>query len=121
MHYRYAADIVGRVKALFNREPTVQEITVPENHKLTVVGDTHGQLQDLFTIFTINGLPSESNMVRPTSTPAPRLPAAPVPLIRPLPRPSTSSTETSSTGGPTAWRFCSPFLRTSCSSPNSCS
>lgn len=75
MHYRYAADIVGRVTALFNREPTVQEITVPETHKLTVVGDTHGQLQDLFTIFTINGLPSESNMVR-----APR----PAPALHPL-------------------------------------
>lgn len=48
---------------MFGSEPTVQEITIPEGKKLTVVGDTHGQLQDLFTIFTINGLPSDENMV----------------------------------------------------------
>lgn len=28
---------------------------------MTVVGDIHGQLQDLFSIFTINGLPSSKN------------------------------------------------------------
>ena len=28
---------------------------------MTIVGDLHGQLQDLFTIFTINGLPSPAN------------------------------------------------------------
>jgi Calcineurin-like phosphoesterase len=29
---------------------------------MTVVGDIHGQLQDLYSIFTINGLPSPTNM-----------------------------------------------------------
>ena len=29
--------------------------------KITVVGDLHGQLEDLFSIFTINGLPCEKN------------------------------------------------------------
>ena len=28
---------------------------------MTIVGDLHGQLQDLFTIFTINGLPTPKN------------------------------------------------------------
>ena len=28
---------------------------------MTIVGDLHGQLQDLFTIFTINGLPPPAN------------------------------------------------------------
>lgn len=28
---------------------------------MTVVGDIHGQLQDLFSIFTINGLPCPQN------------------------------------------------------------
>jgi Calcineurin-like phosphoesterase len=30
--------------------------------QMTVVGDIHGQLQDLYSIFTINGLPSPTNM-----------------------------------------------------------
>ena len=29
--------------------------------KMTVVGDIHGQLQDLFSIFTINGIPCPQN------------------------------------------------------------
>lgn len=28
---------------------------------MTVVGDIHGQLQDLFSIFTINGIPCPQN------------------------------------------------------------
>ena len=41
--------------------PTVQHLTIGDDEKFTVVGDLHGQLQDLFTIFTINGLPSPKN------------------------------------------------------------
>jgi len=31
------------------------EITLPENTQLTVVGDIHGQLADLLTIFRLRG------------------------------------------------------------------
>lgn len=41
--------------------PNVVQITVPEGSRITVVGDTHGQLQDVLTIFDLNGLPSETN------------------------------------------------------------
>jgi Ca2+-binding EF-hand superfamily protein/diadenosine tetraphosphatase ApaH/serine/threonine PP2A family protein phosphatase len=41
--------------------PTLLELTVEEGTRLTVVGDTHGQLEDVFTIFTINGVPSPAN------------------------------------------------------------
>ncbi len=34
---------------------------VEKDSKMTVVGDIHGQLQDLFSIFTINGIPCRQN------------------------------------------------------------
>ncbi|RLN48260.1 hypothetical protein BBJ28_00000811 [Nothophytophthora sp. Chile5] len=47
--------------ALFRKEPTMVEFTVaPANH-ITIIGDLHGQLDDLLLIFRENGLPSESN------------------------------------------------------------
>ena len=45
-----------------NQKPNVVHVTVPADSRITVVGDTHGQLQDLLTIFDINGLPSAKNM-----------------------------------------------------------
>lgn len=40
---------------------TPQECAVATEGKMTVVGDIHGQLQDLFSIFTINGIPCPQN------------------------------------------------------------
>lgn len=39
----------------------LQECGVAKDSKMTVVGDIHGQLQDLFSIFTINGVPCPQN------------------------------------------------------------
>ena len=66
LHYKYFMQLLFFGKNLFDKEETLQEIMIPadtDNRKvrLTLVGDTHGQLQDLFTIFKINGSPSESN------------------------------------------------------------
>jgi len=59
---QYALDLLAHTRKIFSSEPTLQEITIPNDHKLTIVGDVHGQLQDLFTIFTLNGLPTEVSM-----------------------------------------------------------
>lgn len=56
---QYALELLAHSRKLFAAEPTLQDIVIPEGHRLTLVGDLHGQLQDLFTIFTLNGLPSE--------------------------------------------------------------
>ncbi|CAB1105840.1 unnamed protein product [Ectocarpus sp. CCAP 1310/34] len=40
---------------------SMQECGVAVDGKMTVVGDIHGQLQDLFSIFTINGIPCPQN------------------------------------------------------------
>jgi len=39
----------------------MKECVVEKDSKMTVVGDIHGQLQDLFSIFTINGIPCHQN------------------------------------------------------------
>ncbi|RHZ19507.1 hypothetical protein DYB37_002107 [Aphanomyces astaci] len=58
---RYVMEVLLEAKKVFNALPTLQEISVADGEKLTVVGDIHGQLKDLFTIFTTNGLPSVKN------------------------------------------------------------
>ncbi|KAH9124032.1 hypothetical protein AeMF1_005128 [Aphanomyces euteiches] len=61
LHSKYVMEVLTEAKKVFAPLPTLQEISVGENEKLTVVGDIHGQLKDLFTIFTTNGLPSTKN------------------------------------------------------------
>lgn len=53
--------VVNEVITLLKPLPTLVEFTVaPANH-ITIIGDLHGQLDDLLLIFRENGLPSESN------------------------------------------------------------
>ncbi|DBA02183.1 TPA: hypothetical protein N0F65_004818 [Lagenidium giganteum] len=61
LHHKYVLEILREGIKAFTVLPTLQEITLNEGEKITVVGDLHGQLQDLFSIFTINGLPSPTN------------------------------------------------------------
>ena len=61
LHFKYVVRIVDRFRQESAKFPCVQRVTIPENSTLTVIGDLHGQLQDLYTIFTINGLPDEKN------------------------------------------------------------
>lgn len=42
-------------------QPSLVEITVEKNEQFTVCGDIHGQFYDLMNIFSLNGLPSETN------------------------------------------------------------
>ena len=59
LHFKYVVRIVDRFRNVSAKFPCIQRVAIPENVTLTVVGDLHGQLQDLYTIFTINGLPDE--------------------------------------------------------------
>lgn len=61
LHRKYAYQILIDVKALLQTFPTLVEITVPVDGKITVCGDIHGQYYDLLNIFELNGLPSETN------------------------------------------------------------
>ncbi|KAL0270388.1 UNVERIFIED_CONTAM: hypothetical protein PYX00_007815 [Menopon gallinae] len=61
LHRKYAYKILLDVKQLFMAQPSLVEITVDKNEEFTVCGDIHGQFYDLMNIFSLNGLPSETN------------------------------------------------------------
>lgn len=61
LHRKYAYKILLDVKAWFMAQPSLVDITVPEDSKFTICGDIHGQFYDLLNIFKLNGLPSETN------------------------------------------------------------
>ena len=58
IHKKYVFQIIIAVKDMVWAEPTMVETSIPDGHKLTVCGDTHGQFFDLINIFDINGYPS---------------------------------------------------------------
>lgn len=39
--------VVNKVTAILSREPTLLQLSPPEQHRVTVVGDTHGHYQDV--------------------------------------------------------------------------
>jgi hypothetical protein len=63
LHYKYCCEVLTRAKKVMGQCSSLVEISLPpdDSVKLTVVGDLHGQLQDLYSIFAINELPSETN------------------------------------------------------------
>lgn len=61
IHRRYVYQILAAVNKIVYDEPTMVEMEVPQGHKLTVCGDTHGQFFDLLEIFRLNGFPSDSH------------------------------------------------------------
>eukprot|EP00667_Euglena_gracilis_P002106 EG_transcript_2107 len=60
LHSSFQCRILMEAKAMFSRMPSVTHITSNSgsHQKLIVVGDLHGQLADLLTIFIENGFPS---------------------------------------------------------------
>ena len=61
IHLKYVYQILLAVKDILTTEATMTDVNIPEDTKLTVCGDTHGQFYDLMHIFQINGLPSPTN------------------------------------------------------------
>ena len=61
LHRKYAYKILLDIKAWFMAQPSLIDITIPEDSKFTICGDIHGQYYDLLNIFELNGLPSETN------------------------------------------------------------
>jgi len=61
LHYKYVLQLLDRFASAMAPADTMVETTVAKGERLAVVGDTHGQLQDLYSIFTINGTPDERN------------------------------------------------------------
>ncbi|XP_012258338.1 serine/threonine-protein phosphatase 5 [Athalia rosae] len=61
LHRKYAYKILLDIKTWFMAQPSLVDITIPDDNKFTICGDIHGQYYDLLNIFEINGLPSETN------------------------------------------------------------
>nr|SVE78147.1 EOG090X03S1 [Daphnia lumholtzi] len=61
LHRKYAFQILLEVADLFKAQPSLIDVTIPEDSKFTVCGDIHGQFYDLMNIFKLNGLPSTEN------------------------------------------------------------
>jgi len=53
--------ILCEIDTYMRAQPSLVDITVPDEEKFTICGDIHGQFYDLMNIFEINGLPSEKN------------------------------------------------------------
>jgi len=58
--YAYVVLIIQKMIQLLQTIPNVQQANIPINGRLSIVGDTHGQIEDVFHIFKINGIPSET-------------------------------------------------------------
>lgn len=54
--------IVLDVIAYHQTLPNVVDVAVPEDGKINVCGDVHGQFYDLLSIFERHGMPSEKNL-----------------------------------------------------------
>lgn len=61
LHVLHTVRILKAATHLFNAYPNVNPLTIPEGTTLAVVGDLHGQLQDLLRVFEMQGLPSDTN------------------------------------------------------------
>ncbi|KAI9807278.1 MAG: hypothetical protein M1833_000021 [Piccolia ochrophora] len=61
LHRKYVFQIILAVRKIVYDEPTMVEMEVEDDHRLTVCGDTHGQFFDLMEIFRLNGFPSATH------------------------------------------------------------
>ncbi|XP_046744529.1 serine/threonine-protein phosphatase 5 [Diprion similis] len=61
LHRKYAYKILLDIKAWFTAQPSLVDISIPDESKFTICGDIHGQYYDLLNVFKLNGLPSETN------------------------------------------------------------
>lgn len=61
IHKKYVFQIIKAVRDIVYDEPTMVEMEVAPDSKLTVCGDTHGQFFDLLEIFRLNGYPTDKH------------------------------------------------------------
>jgi len=61
LHKKYLFQMLVNGIEHYKAKPSLVELTIPDDGKLTVCGDTHGQYYDLNNIFKLNGKPSAEN------------------------------------------------------------
>uniref|UniRef100_A0A8C9GK16 Serine/threonine-protein phosphatase n=1 Tax=Piliocolobus tephrosceles TaxID=591936 RepID=A0A8C9GK16_9PRIM len=61
LHAHYVLEVLFETKKVLKQMPNFTHVQTSPSKELTICGDLHGKLDDLFMIFYKNGLPSESN------------------------------------------------------------
>ncbi|GAB6019054.1 protein phosphatase, EF-hand calcium binding domain [Chamberlinius hualienensis] len=61
LHARYVLQILHQAKLYFQKQLNINQVSTATSGAVTVCGDLHGKLDDLYVIFHKNGLPSLSN------------------------------------------------------------
>uniref|UniRef100_G1RF32 Serine/threonine-protein phosphatase n=1 Tax=Nomascus leucogenys TaxID=61853 RepID=G1RF32_NOMLE len=61
LHAHYVLEVLFETKKLLKQMPNFTHIQTSPSKEVTICGDLHGKLDDLFLIFYKNGLPSERN------------------------------------------------------------
>ncbi|CAI5741394.1 unnamed protein product [Hyaloperonospora brassicae] len=64
LHRKFVIQILLKIKDMLCALPSLLRISLPRDNPdahFTVCGDTHGQFYDVCNIFSLNGLPSETN------------------------------------------------------------
>ncbi|XP_031814773.1 serine/threonine-protein phosphatase with EF-hands 1 isoform X2 [Sarcophilus harrisii] len=61
LHARYVLEVLLEAKKILQQMPNIIHISSTVSKELTICGDIHGKLDDLFLIFYKNGLPSGNN------------------------------------------------------------
>lgn len=59
---RTLSKLLKDCQRVLHKEPTVVDIEVPEDGRINIVGDTHGQFHDVLTLIASAGRPSEKNL-----------------------------------------------------------
>jgi len=61
LHPKYVLELCENANEIFDAEETVRDIPLAETDTITIVGDLHGQLSDLLSIFKLNAIPGPGN------------------------------------------------------------
>ncbi|ETV82092.1 hypothetical protein, variant [Aphanomyces astaci] len=61
LHRNFAMHILTAALHMLQQKPNITELSIAPSPHMTIVGDLHGQLDDLLLIFRENGLPSPDN------------------------------------------------------------